>query len=127
MVKEPTCTESGFKTGICTAGCNVTDDVEIPATGHSYSNWYVAVEATFFYDGYEEHVCHNCQHKETKLIPKLTEDPNAQPEKPKNKLQLAISYITDANHPAIIAVSLLAVFIAVICVAYITIKIRKTK
>ena len=127
VVKEPTCTEAGFKTGICTEGCNVTDDVEIPATGHSFDKWYVAVEATHFYDGYEERVCLHCQYKETKLIAKLTDDPNAGKQEPKSDFEKAILYITDANHPAIIAVSLFAVIIAIVCIAYIIIKIRITR
>lgn len=127
VVKEPTCTEAGFKTGICTEGCNVTDDVEIPATGHSFGNWYVAVEATHFYDGYEERACLHCQYKETKLIAKLTDDPNAGKQEPKSAFEKAVLYITDANHPAIIAVSLFAVIIAIVCIAYIIIKIRITR
>jgi len=127
VVKEPTCTQAGFKTGICTAGCNVTDDVEIASTGHIFEDWEVAVEATEFYDGYEERVCIHCQFKETKLIPKLPKEPEQAKEKPKGPIETAVSYITDANHPAIIVVSLGAVFIAFVCVAYIIFKIKKIK
>lgn len=127
VVKEPTCTEPGFKTGICTHGCNVTHDVEIKATGHAFGDWYVAVEATQFYDGYEERVCEHCELKETRLIAKLTIDPNAGEDEPKGKIETAIAYITDANHPAVIAISLFAVLIAIVCVAYIVIKIRITR
>lgn len=127
VVKEPTCTEAGFKTGICTSGCNVTDEVELPATGHVFEDWKVAVEATEFYDGYEERVCIHCQFKETKLVPKLPKEPEPIEDTPKGPVETAVSYITDANHPAIIAVSVGAVIIAIICIAYISIKIKMIK
>jgi hypothetical protein len=126
IVKEPTCTQSGFKTGICSAGCNVTDEVEIAPTGHTFGDWYTALKATQFYDGYDERACAHCSAKETRLIPRLTSDPDDN-NAPKGKIAKMVAYITDANHPAIIAVSLFAVLISVVCVAYIITKIRKTK
>lgn len=127
VVKEPTCMESGFKTGICSAGCNITDEVEIPATGHTFGEWYCALKATQFYDGYDERACVHCNAKETKLIPRLTQDADDLDKEPKNKLEKAVSYVTEANHPAIIAISLFAVLISLICVAYIITKIIKIK
>ena len=68
-VVAPTCTAVGYTQYTCTI-CkeycqrNLTD-----ATGHSYSAWYVAKEATHASKGMERRDCKNCNHYESKDIP----------------------------------------------------------
>ncbi|MGN0458668.1 MAG: leucine-rich repeat protein [Eubacterium sp.] len=61
VTKEPTCTETGSKTGHCTK-CD-TDVVEdIPATGHEYADVYIDIVDKTEEDGhvYRYYPCNNC-------------------------------------------------------------------
>ncbi len=68
-VKEPTCTETGTKTGLCDeCGLEVTE--EIPALGHSFGEWTETKAPTCSAEGEEIRTCNLCGHKETRSIPK---------------------------------------------------------
>ena len=64
--KEPTCTEDGLKTGVCSCTDTVTEP--IPATGHSFGEWTVSTPATCTEDGEETRSC-ACGETETRPIP----------------------------------------------------------
>ena len=64
--KEPTCTEDGLKTGVCSCTDTVTEP--IPATGHRFGEWTTTKEATCTEDGREARVCANCGLTETRVI-----------------------------------------------------------
>ena len=63
--KEPTCTEDGLKTGVCSCTDTVTEP--IPATGHSFGEWTVSTPATCTEDGEETRSC-ACGETETRPI-----------------------------------------------------------
>lgn len=64
--KEPTCTEDGLKTGVCSCTDTVTE--VITATGHQFGEWTTTKEATCTEDGRQARVCANCGLTETRVI-----------------------------------------------------------
>ncbi len=54
---------------VCGAETSKTRTV-LPATGHSFGNWYVNKEASCAEEGEEKRDCNNCKHYETKPIEK---------------------------------------------------------
>ena len=64
--KEPTCTEDGLKTGVCSCTDTVTEP--IPATGHQFGEWTTSKEATCAENGREARACANCGLTETREI-----------------------------------------------------------
>lgn len=68
--KAPTCTEDGRTDMIICVKCGVTlqKPEALPATGHSFGEWYIAQKATCTEGGFHERVCH-CGEKETRSFP----------------------------------------------------------
>ena len=74
VTKKATCTENGIKTYTCSCGNSYTE--EIPATGHTWSNWTVTKEATETSTGLKERTCSVCKTTETKTIDKVVHKHN---------------------------------------------------
>ena len=74
--KEATCTEDGFTGNIVCAVCDETMEIGkvIPATGHTFSQWEVTVEATCFTDGEKSRTCEVCGETETEVIAKNSDN-----------------------------------------------------
>ncbi len=71
VVKTPaTCEKDGAGYYVCDV-CGEQYDVVIPATGHSFGDWYVTKEPTVSGTGQEEHKCSACGKVETREIAKL--------------------------------------------------------
>lgn len=71
VTREPTCTEEGVKTFICTR-CSNTKTESIPALGHDWGAWNVTIPATETTVGSETRTCQrDGNHTETRSIPKL--------------------------------------------------------
>ena len=66
ITKKPTCTESGFKTLVCSCGESYTENLS--ALGHNYDNWINIIEATCTTDGLKKRICHICKHEEAENI-----------------------------------------------------------
>ena len=65
----PTCTEDGHGVTYCTF-CNVELSHEtIPATGHSYTEWWISMHPTCTEGGWEGRMCMNCGTYETQELP----------------------------------------------------------
>lgn len=71
--KAATCTQAGLTDGAKCSVCGetLTEQTEIPATGHQFGEWTVLKNATFLAVGTEERSCKLCGLKETKEIPVL--------------------------------------------------------
>ncbi len=67
--KAATCTKDGILRRDCDCGDYETKTVA--ATGHSFGDWYVSKAATAEKAGQERRDCANCDHNETREIPKL--------------------------------------------------------
>ena len=68
VTTEPTCTEEGVKTFTC--GCGDTYTEVIPATGHTWSKWMVAVEPTETDNGFKARFCTICDDAiESEVLP----------------------------------------------------------
>ena len=65
--KEPTCTENGLKTGVCSY-CGEVATVEIPALGHVFDDWTTTTEPTCTAAGEEMHQCTRCKLIEVRAI-----------------------------------------------------------
>ena len=65
--KEPTCTENGLKTGVCSY-CGEVVTVEIPALGHDFDDWTTTTEPTCTAAGEEMHQCTRCKLIEVQAI-----------------------------------------------------------
>ena len=66
----PTCTSDGSSKQKCTL-CNAsTDEITIPALGHSFGDWSITKEATCAELGESSRSCERCQTVETKEIEK---------------------------------------------------------
>ena len=67
---EPTCTVSGFMSGIRCTFCRgyVEGGTVIPATGHSYGNWTVTKEPTCAENGTKIGTCLTCGHETIETI-----------------------------------------------------------
>ncbi|MBQ9794955.1 MAG: prolyl oligopeptidase family serine peptidase, partial [Clostridia bacterium] len=72
-VTPPTCTEKGYTTYTCTAcGESYVAD-ETAATGHSFGDWQVVVEAQMTIPGSASRYCTVCRAEEEKVLPALQE------------------------------------------------------
>lgn len=71
--KEATCTEPGLTDRTQCSVCNqiVQEQEEIPARGHSWSEWTVTTEPSLDAEGEETRECSVCHEKETRSVPKL--------------------------------------------------------
>ena len=70
--KEPTCTEPGSETSVCTeAGCGKTFTREIPALGHSWDEGKVTKQPTETETGIKTYTCTRCGETKTETIPVL--------------------------------------------------------
>jgi len=69
----PECEVKGQEVQKCTVCSTTINTREVDETGHDFEDWYVAIEAKFNEDGQERRDCKNCDHFETKRIPKLSE------------------------------------------------------
>ena len=69
----PECEVKGEEVQKCTVCSTTINTREVDETGHDFEDWYVAIEAKFNEDGQERRDCKNCDHFETKRIPKLSE------------------------------------------------------
>ena len=70
--KEPTCTEPGSETSVCTeAGCDKTFTREIPALGHSWDEGKVTKQPTETETGIKTYTCTRCGETKTETIPVL--------------------------------------------------------
>ena len=68
-----TCTAIGWDAYDTCSRCDYTTYAEIPATGHTASNWIVDVEATYEADGSKYKECTVCgETLETSIVPMLT-------------------------------------------------------
>ena len=75
ITKAPTCNEKGTKTVECQAkDCDYTATVEIPANGHSYTEWKVFVEPTCTTKGIRQSVCEVCLTTQSEKILALGHD-----------------------------------------------------
>ncbi|MBQ2881057.1 MAG: dockerin type I repeat-containing protein, partial [Clostridia bacterium] len=64
VVTNPTCTEGGYTTHTCECGDSYTDS-EVPATGHSFTNYVSDGNATTEADGTKTAKCDNCEETDT--------------------------------------------------------------
>ena len=63
-----TCTQGGHKAYDTCSRCEYSTYEYVPATGHSYSDWYTYNEVTCTTNGLDKRDCINCSHYETKVI-----------------------------------------------------------
>ena len=63
----PTCTEDGYTTHTCHCGDSYVDSY-VAANGHSYGDWYIAIEASCTAEGYQQRDCLYCDHSEMVVI-----------------------------------------------------------
>jgi len=68
--KEPTCTESGSMSYTCSS-CGEVKTEEIPAKGHSFSEWRTLVEHTPNAEGLERRDCSVCGFYEERTLSKI--------------------------------------------------------
>lgn len=68
---EPTCTTAGSKSHHCTRCDDKADITEIPATGHSWGDWYETQAPTCTATGIDERECSVCHEKETRTTAAL--------------------------------------------------------
>lgn len=66
VLTEPSCTEDGIRLREC--GCGVEEREDIPATGHSWDEGKITVEATAEHDGEKTFVCTVCNETKTEVI-----------------------------------------------------------
>ncbi len=71
VVTEPSCTENGYTTYICSR-CNDTyTDNYVGALGHSYGEWTTEIPATCIKEGSKSRICSLCGEKKTESIPTI--------------------------------------------------------
>ena len=72
----PTCTETGLTQGLYCSKCGKVFEkqVEVPAPGHTWSEWKVVQEATIVQQGKKTRTCSACRETETELIDRLEID-----------------------------------------------------
>lgn len=72
IIKEPTCTEAGLKEVQCsTPECGKIQEVEIPALGHTPTEWETVKEATCTEEGKAVQFCQVCEEQiGEKVLPK---------------------------------------------------------
>lgn len=66
---DPTCTEYGYTTSVCSCGNSYTSDM-VKNLGHDWSEWVVTVEPTTTSVGEKQRTCSRCG-TETEVIPML--------------------------------------------------------
>ena len=73
VTKEPTCTEGGLRDVDCKRnGCNFSKtDEPIEKLGHDFGAWVVVEKPTTTKEGLQRRDCKNCDHYETKKMPKI--------------------------------------------------------
>ena len=64
--KAPTCTEKGWNAYVTCSRCDYTTYVELPALGHTWSDWTVTKEPTYTDQGNETRTCEVCGKTETR-------------------------------------------------------------
>jgi len=69
----PKCETTGLKVKKCSVCFAVLESESIPATGHNFGEWFTETPAQFDVDGVSRRDCEDCDHYETKRIPKLSE------------------------------------------------------
>ena len=69
-VTAPTCTEQGYTTHTCHCGDTYVDSY-VDATGHSYGDWFEYQAPTTTAVGEERRNCQNCDHFESRELPKV--------------------------------------------------------
>ncbi|MDO4554342.1 MAG: hypothetical protein Q4B70_04255, partial [Lachnospiraceae bacterium] len=75
--KQAGCTSNGVGHRVCTVcGETVEDNVSLPMTSHSWSDWRVVKEPTYDATGLEERTCSKCKEVETREIAKLEQIQN---------------------------------------------------
>lgn len=57
---EPTCTEYGIKSGVCSDGCGYRVSEDIEPTGHTYGEWTSVKKATLISGGIWQSICTKC-------------------------------------------------------------------
>ena len=67
----PACTTVGSKSYHCSRCSDKANVTEIPATGHSYGDWYETKAPTCTVTGTDEHECSVCHNKETRTVDAL--------------------------------------------------------
>ena len=60
---EPTCTEPGHRTGVCSDGCGYTEEEELEPLGHSFGEWISQGASS------EYRICERCGQTETHNLP----------------------------------------------------------
>lgn len=69
-IQNPTCTEKGLMKHTCTI-CNTERTQEVDATGHTWDNGEVTLEATEKAEGVKTYTCTVCNATQTEIIAKL--------------------------------------------------------
>ena len=70
ITKQPTCTETGIRTLVCTA-CGETTTETIASKGHDYGAWTTTKAATELAAGTETKTCSSCGDRQTRTVKKL--------------------------------------------------------
>ena len=74
LITEPTCTAEGYTTYICSVCGDSYVDAYVPATDHSYGDWYVVTEPTCVTTGVKRHDCIHCDYFETEDVDMIDHD-----------------------------------------------------
>ncbi len=77
--KEATCTENGYIIQKCSVCGEEMRNEAVEATGHSYGDWTVLIEATVTSDGMRAHTCGVCSQTENEIIPKRSDSEVSEP------------------------------------------------
>ena len=78
--QEATCTESGFRVGVCADGCGHTETVILSPKGHQFGEWEVIRRAEEYAEGMESRTCVHCKFVETRSIPNVPVSREEEPE-----------------------------------------------
>ncbi|MBR6808143.1 MAG: leucine-rich repeat protein, partial [Clostridia bacterium] len=70
-VTQPSCTEGGYTTYVCSVCGYSYVGNHTPAKGHSFGSWIVTTAPTCTSTGTERRDCANCDHYETRTLPAL--------------------------------------------------------
>gem|GEM_PF-2185422 len=68
QVTEPTCTNRGYTTHVCSVCGESMIDSYVDALGHDYGEWLVEKEATCTVSGIEYRVCSRCGDRQTRKV-----------------------------------------------------------
>jgi len=72
--KAPTCVEIGWNAYDTCSRCDYTTYEELPALGHTMSEWYTVIEPTCTEEGMNQRDCQICNHSETLATAALGHD-----------------------------------------------------